>query len=103
MIAARAHGLAAIALPGVDSWKNDWAAMFAGRQVTITMDCDRRGRACAQRIAHALDDFAAVRIVDLEPSRHDGYDLTDLILEGSSNVGIIDLGGPINAGSDDGD
>ena len=77
--------------------------MFAGRQVTITMDCDRRGRVGAQRIANALDDFAAVRIVDVQPSRHDGYDLTDWILDGSSDVGAIDLGGPIDAWSDDGD
>lgn len=102
MIAARSRGLPAIALPGVDSWKDDWAAMLAGRQISIAMDCDRRGRAGAQRIEQALGEFAVVRIVDLEPTRHDGYDLTNWILDGSPNAETIDLGGPTNARSDGG-
>jgi hypothetical protein len=103
MIAARSRGLPAIDLPGVDSWKDDWAAMFAGRHVTIAMDCDPRGRAGAQRIAEALREFVVVRVVDLEPARHDGYDLTDWFLDGSPGAETIDLGCPVNARSGDGD
>jgi hypothetical protein len=86
MIAARSLGLPAIALPGVDSWKDDWAAMFAGRQIVIALDCDRHGRTVAQSIADRLSELGLVRVVDLAPSRNDGYDFTDWILDGASDA-----------------
>ncbi len=77
MLAARAHGSAAIAVPGDHAWQPRWAKLLAGRAVTIVMDCDRPGRAAAQRIAHDLKPVAEVRILDLAPGRSDGFDLTD--------------------------
>lgn len=103
MIATRSCGLPAIALPGVDSWKDEWAPMFAGRRIAIVMDCDRQGRAVAQRVAHALADVALVRIVDLAPDRNDGYDLTDWLLDGTPNADTLVLGCVITGRSDDGD
>ena len=102
MIAARSHGLPAIALPGTDSWKDEWAIWFAGREVAVVMDCDPQGRAVSVRIAGALADVADVRTVDLAPDRDDGYDLTDWILDGAPNGETLDLGSPVKARAGDG-
>ena len=45
------------------------------------MDSDLAGRRAARRIADDLKGHAHAQIVDLAPSRHDGYDLTDWIAE----------------------
>jgi hypothetical protein len=46
--------------------------------VTVVMDCDRQGREAAARIAEdPKATAAAVAIADVDPSRDDGYDLTD--------------------------
>jgi hypothetical protein len=82
LIAARSCGLAAIAIPGTSAWQPAWAQLLAGKRVTIVMDCDAPGREAAHEIATSLGHVAeAVEIVDLWPDRHDGYDLTDRILE----------------------
>jgi hypothetical protein len=81
MIAARSRGLPAIAVPGTDAWQPRWAPLLAGRQVMVVMDCDPAGRAAAERIARSLARCARVDVVDLDPSREDGYDLTDRLLE----------------------
>jgi Toprim-like len=82
MIAARSCGLAAIAIPGTSAWQPSWAQLLAGKRVTIVMDCDAPGRRAAHAIAKSLDETAkAVEVVDIWPDRHDGYDLTDRILE----------------------
>lgn len=82
VIAARSCGLAAIATPGTSAWQPTWAQLLAGKRITIVMDCDAPGREAADEIATSLDHVAeAVEIVDLWPDRHDGYDLTDRILE----------------------
>jgi hypothetical protein len=82
MIAARSRGLPAIAVPGVDSWRPDWARWFAGRTVTIVADADTAGRALAARAAHDLTGVARPHVVDLAPERQDGYDLSDWLIEG---------------------
>jgi hypothetical protein len=80
-IAARSHGLPAIALPGVEAWRAQWAPLFAGRAVTIVLDADRQGRACSRQIADDLATHAsAIELVDLAPDRADGYDLTDWLM-----------------------
>jgi Toprim domain len=82
MIAARSCGLHAIAVPGTNAWQSSWAGLFAGRRVTVVMDCDRPGRGAADQIATGLEPVAkTIEVVDLWPDRHDGYDLTDRILE----------------------
>ena len=51
MIAARSCGLPAIATPGTSAWRPCWATLFAGKRVTIVMDCDASGRRAANEIA----------------------------------------------------
>ena len=82
MIAARTCGLAAIAVPGTSAWQPAWAQLLADKHVTLVMDCDPPGRAAAAKIAASLR-AADIRVdtVDLAPGRHDGYDLTDRIVE----------------------
>lgn len=78
MVIARSHGLPAIAVPGDHAWQPAWARLLAGREITIVMDADVQGRAAAARIAN---DVPNAEIVDLAPSRADGYDLTDWLNE----------------------
>jgi hypothetical protein len=88
-IAARSRGLAAIALPGTESWQPGWARSFSGRDVTIVMDCDPQGRRCAQRVADDLSPMArTVTAVDLAPTRTDGYDLTDWLISHPGNTDV---------------
>ena len=88
MIAARSHGLPAIAVPGVDAWRTGWAQLLAGREVTVIMDCDERGRAAAAAIESDLSSDSAVRVLDLAPDRNDGYDVTDWLLQRQRSVAL---------------
>jgi hypothetical protein len=88
MIAARSHGLPAIAVPGVDAWRPGWAQLLAGREVTVIMDCDERGRAAATAIESDLSSDCAVRVLDLAPHRNDGYDVTDWLLQRQRSVAL---------------
>jgi hypothetical protein len=81
MIAARSHGVPALAVPGDHAWQTSWARFLTGRSITIVMDADEQGRAAAKRIARDLSDVAEPRIVDIAPHRADGYDLTDWLLD----------------------
>lgn len=85
MISARSRGLPAVAVPGDDAWEAEWARLFAGRDVSVVLDCDRAGREAAARIAADLR-AAGVRgsIVDLARARADGYDLTEWLAERES-------------------
>jgi DNA primase len=81
MIAARSNGLAAIAISGTYAWRAEWASEFTGRRVTVVMDCDGPGREAANRIASDLAPASDVAVLDLDPARNDGYDLTDALLD----------------------
>ncbi len=100
MIAARSRGLPAIAVPGVDGWRRAWARLFAGREVTLVMDCDEQGRAAAAAIASDLSTFGAVRVLDLAPDRNDGYDLTDRLLERKQSQVALAVGDAITSTGD---
>jgi hypothetical protein len=92
MIAARSHGLPAIAIPGDHSWRAEWARLLAARQVTVVMDADGPGRDLAERIAADLRDVVdELLAVDLAPDRTDGYDLTDWLLERRTPVALEQL------------
>jgi DNA primase len=97
MIAARSHDLPAIAIPGVDAWRREWAPLFTGRDVTIVMDADAEGRRAAERIAHDLSDHAATTVVDIAAEKTDGYDLTDWLLE-SERPKVAMIKSPTTAG-----
>jgi DNA primase len=85
MLAARSAGLPALAVPGTHAWRTEWAPALAGCRVTVVMDADRPGRQAARRIADDLErhDAAHVRILELAPSRDDGYDVSDWLRDGN--------------------
>jgi len=57
--------------------------------VVVVFDCDEAGRRAVARAAEALAPHAArVRVVDLDRSRNDGYDLGDLVREAAANGGV---------------
>jgi hypothetical protein len=76
-------GLPATGVPGVDGWKQVWAARFAHfKRVIVVSDCDEVGRRLARKVAA---DIAAlgpeVRRLDLDPKRTDKYDIGDALVE----------------------
>jgi Toprim-like len=80
-IAAHSFGLAAVAIPGANNWQTEWKQRFAGRKVAIVLDSDEVGRKATVHVAADLAPVAAeVRLTDLDPKRHDGYDLTDYLM-----------------------
>jgi Toprim-like len=92
MLAARSAGLAAIAVPGTHAWRAEWATAFTGRDVTVVMDADRPGREAAVRIAADLQRHGArAQVVELDPDRDDGYDLSDWLRAGNNPHLITDL------------
>ncbi len=88
-LAARSAGLPAIAVAGTQAWRAEWASMFSGREVTVVMDADHAGRQAAARIARDLQAHGArAAIVDLDPSRDDGYDLSDWLRAGNKPTAL---------------
>lgn len=84
VVAAQSGGFAAVGVPGTAGWKDEYAARFAGRRWTVyvVFDCDGPGRAAAVRAAEALVRVGVdARVVDLDPNRDDGYDLTDYLID----------------------
>lgn len=72
-------GIPAVAVPGAQTWRREWAPRFAGRRVVVCCDCDKAGRALAQQVIGSLSEHAAeVRCVDLAPGRDDGHDVGEL-------------------------
>ncbi len=84
-VAAIAAGFHAVAIPGTQGWKEDeHPARFTGRRWTayMVLDCDQGGRAAAAKVAVSLIQAGVnCRVVDLDPGRDDGYDLTDFLRE----------------------
>lgn len=77
-IALTSAGLPAVGVPGVATWKDGWAERFARFDlVYICFDCDREGREAAEKRAQQLHDHVQVQIVDLEPMKDNGYDISD--------------------------
>jgi archaellum biogenesis ATPase FlaH len=78
-VACWSMGMAAVAVPGAQAWKPEWADRFAGRQVIVCFDCDPPGRAAAAKAANDLSKVAReVRLIDLDPTAGDGRDIGDL-------------------------
>lgn len=79
-VALTSLGLPAVGVPGVNGWRCEWAERFNGREVVVLFDCDSPGRKAAERVARDLARVATVRVLDLEPGREDGFDVTDWLL-----------------------
>lgn len=93
-VAGATLNLPAVAVPGTEGWRAEWAPRFAGRRVVVALDGDAPGRKAAKRIAGDLAGQAAeVRVLDLDPSRDDGHDLGDLLREAAEHGpdGVLDL------------
>ena len=76
-------GLPAVAVPGAGACREDDAAVIAERcgRVLVVADCDGPGRACAERMAGLLERAGAgVAVLDLDPWRWDGWDVSDAYL-----------------------
>ena len=73
-------GLTAVAVPGTQNWRAEWASRFTRRRVVVVLDCDEKAREAAHRIAGDIaGNGIEVRLVDLAPHRDDGFDLTDAL------------------------
>jgi hypothetical protein len=82
-VAATAAGFAAVGVPGTQGWKAEHAARFRPHwTVCVVGDCDAEGRGFARRAAADLVGVGVdARVVELDANRHDGYDLTEYLLE----------------------
>lgn len=86
-------GLAAVGLPGAGTAGGIAPERFAGRDVVVCFDCDPAGRKAATKVAKKLSGFASsVRVLDLDPARDDGFDVTDRLTGVSATEGRELLG-----------
>jgi KaiC/GvpD/RAD55 family RecA-like ATPase len=79
-VTAAQMGLAGVAVPGTGKWEPSWAQRVAAgrRRVVVVADADEAGRKAAKRWAAAIAEHCAdVRVLDLDPARTDGFDLSD--------------------------
>ena len=73
-------GIRAVAIPGVGAWRRAVPGRFAGREVSVVLDCDQAGRTAAGKVAARLiEGGVRCRIIDLSPHRSDGFDATDAL------------------------
>ncbi len=105
-VAAWSSGFTAVGVPGAENWNDEWADRFSGRRWTIYVcgDCDKAGRDFANRAAASLAAAGVdARIVELDPARDDGYDLTELLRERGADAlrELIDAAEPYARGADE--
>jgi DNA primase len=59
----------AVAVPGARAWRNEWAALFKGKEVTLWPDADKPGEELAQRSVASLSKVAkSIEVVNLSSS-----------------------------------
>lgn len=86
-VTAYTLGMLAVSVPGAAWWAGARGKAAAERlrsrsRIFIVSDCDKPGRDWAQRAGADLAELGVdVRIVDLDPKREDGYDLTDVLAD----------------------
>ena len=79
-VAAASCGLQAVGVPGVQTWKAGWDDRLARfDQVNICFDCDQQGRDAANSRQAGLVERVPVKLIDLDASRTDGFDVSDLV------------------------
>jgi hypothetical protein len=84
-VAVWSCGHQAVALPGANSWRSDFAFRLAGRRVIVLADCDPQGRELAVKVAR---EIPKARMVDIEPGRVDGHDIGDWVREAAHEGGL---------------
>ena len=85
MLLLRQYGFLAVTGTGGETtlpWKRD-GALLRDRHVIVIYDCDDAGRKGARKFAQAATEEGAlsVRVIDLDPTREDGYDVADFLLQ----------------------
>jgi 5S rRNA maturation endonuclease (ribonuclease M5)/KaiC/GvpD/RAD55 family RecA-like ATPase len=76
---------------GAEKWRSEYSEALRGAQVVVCGDCDQVGRESSRAIAKALEGTAkAVKVLDLEPARSDGYDVADFLSAARSEDGRAD-------------
>jgi hypothetical protein len=82
-LSAHEMDLPAVGIPGVESWKPEWAQRFTRfSRAIVCGDCDQKGRDMARRVAADLA-VAGIEacVLDIAPEREDHYDIGDLLVE----------------------
>ncbi len=72
----RQHGAAAIGVPGVSGWRNEWTHWIRElepRRVVIWFDGDEAGEKAGKRLKETLANFEVYRLINVE-----GRDVNDL-------------------------
>jgi P4 family phage/plasmid primase-like protien len=93
-LCSMSQGLPAITVTGgAGTWKPEFTKRFKSKVLYIILDCDKAGRDGAKKIARELEPVVReIRIVDLDPERQDGYDLTNwFITDGKSKEELLKL------------
>jgi DNA primase len=86
-ITGRELGLPVVAVPGANGWRDEWAPRLAGRRIVVVADCDGPGREAAGRVARSVVAHASeVRLVELDETQTDGFDLTDAAMGGATSM-----------------
>lgn len=85
-VAVWSIGLHAVAIPGANSWQQEWGHRLAEerRQLVVLCDCDAPGR----NLGRLFNRFPNTTVVDLDPSRDDGWDVSDLVMECAREGGV---------------
>lgn len=83
-LVSMSHGISAVSgTTGASHWEPSWTSSFAGLDVVVAYDCDDAGRKGARAMAAELASVAKrVTVIDLDPTQHEGYDLTDWFGDG---------------------
>ena len=77
---------------GAGKWRPDYSEALAGARAVIVPDCDKPGREHAKLAAASLTAVAAsVRVLDIEPGRDDGYDVSDYAADAVTDVDRAEL------------
>lgn len=80
------HGIPAVtSTHGAATFLPEWVPLFEGRDVAFLYDCDEAGRKCsAEHAAKVATVARSVRVVDLDRSRGDKWDVSDWFNDGRS-------------------
>lgn len=83
-VSVRSCGLQAVAVPGANGWRPEFAQRLAGFRLVLLPDADGPGRGLAERVVRAVPN---VRVVELEQG-DTGRDVGDWVAEASKLGGL---------------
>lgn len=79
-----------IAVPGVDTFKEEWAAKFRNRKVYVYFDNDEPGKKGSARTAKILRPYVdTVRIFCWDVAYPDGYDINDFVSDNFKSLNDV--------------